>query len=82
MYSKQSKEYRSNGIYYIEGQLFYSIWAFKTQFPTRTKNNEQMNIQDTSELEKVTRNESCIPDFGNLQLVKIFPLLALQAFYA
>jgi superfamily I DNA/RNA helicase len=78
VYSKHSKEYIDNGYYKIESIDFMSVYAFKKKFNLSSSNRSSDGI----ELSKTCSiRHASKPDFGNYDVIWIYPVEELKKFY-
>ena len=59
------KEYLMNGVYYFNGELFMSIWAYKTKHCfDKAQNTTTINSSDSSRMPNTAKAIMITPDFG------------------
>ena len=82
-FSKDSKEYLSNGHYQINGREFMSVWTDKkTHRFSPTENTTPINSEEGRQLAQVcSEAHSTEPDFGRFSEILVFPVDELKSFY-
>lgn len=81
MFSKNSKEYISNGHYLIDGIEYYSIWTFKRKCGIERNSNDSNSVDSINLLSKNVKCKQSIPDIGNFDEVKLFSKVDLFNYY-
>jgi len=73
VYDINSPERIENGLFEIDGELWYSIWTFKNKYGI-TPNSNSANLQDAANVSRMCNDEhiTIIPDIGNFGHVKGF----------
>ena len=80
-YSKEDREYISNGHYLIDGVEYMSIWTYK-KIKGVGENSTQMNASEARTFSSM--GLSCIstkPDFGNFAQIYIYKKEDLDNYY-
>lgn len=80
VYDKNSKEYRENGLYEIDGVLWYSIWTFKNKFGG-SRSLLFYNLTESVELSKKYKSISIVADTKGIDSSKAFREEDLKEFY-
>ncbi|MDX7833847.1 hypothetical protein SJS85_00170 [Aeromonas caviae] len=82
VYDRNSSERIENGLYEIDGELWFSIWTFKNKFGI-VPNNNSANLKDAILISSAFNDDhiTIIPDIGNFGHVKGFREHNLKDFY-
>ena len=82
IYSKESKEYISNGHYLVDGVEFMSVYNFKLKFDLSQTDRTNRNVNEGGELFKICSVKHQVkPDFGKFDKVWVYPVEELKDFY-
>ena len=80
-YKKGCSEYISNGHYEIDSIRYMSIWSFKKSHNIEP-NYDNVNGPEGRELSSNgVRSFESKPDFGNYDMVLIYPISDLENYY-
>ncbi|MEH8163908.1 hypothetical protein [Aeromonas allosaccharophila] len=81
-YNKDSPEYVSNGVYYIAGITWSTLWAYKKIKPYfSTMNTPTINSNHSILMTKMGYPSiNTIPDIGSYEQVKAFPIISIEFF--
>jgi hypothetical protein len=60
-----------NGVYYLNSELFMSIWAFKTKHKI-DNNTNKANAEDSKRIMKSAKYITIVPDFSHFKEVLAF----------
>ncbi|WP_330544429.1 hypothetical protein V0242_11320 [Aeromonas hydrophila] len=72
MYQKGMAEYQDNGIYLIDGVMWFTVWAYKGKFKGN-HDTPASNTRDSNTLtERGCMSVLTVPDYGNYPNVKAF----------
>lgn len=82
MFNRESKEYIDNGHYRVDDIEFMSIWAFKNN-NSLPNNITEINAEEALRLGNIEGVviHTCVPDFGNFEIINIYPIDELKRFY-
>ena len=77
--SKSSPEYISNGHYLIGDEDFMSVWTFKNKHNLPQKSENPNEGKELSA--QCSRRVATKPDFGNFDMIYVYPVADLEDFY-
>lgn len=82
MFNRESNEYIDNGHYRVDDIEFMSIWTFKNK-NFLSNNTTEVNGEDALRLRNIEGIiiHTCEPDFGNFEIINIYPIDELRRFY-
>ena len=75
-------ERQDNGVYLIDGVMWYSVWSFKKALGIKLNNNE-LNLEDAIHLSRRFNDEHILiePEVGDFRTVKGFKEDHLKEYY-
>ncbi|MNJ61905.1 hypothetical protein D3C77_577180 [compost metagenome] len=82
-YSKDSPEYLENGVYYIAGITWSTLWAYKKTKPYfSTMNTPTINTHHSTLMTRMGYPSiNTIPDIASYDYVKAFPVMSIDFFF-
>ncbi|RUQ13070.1 hypothetical protein [Aeromonas hydrophila] len=82
IYRRGMIERQDNGVYLVNGVMWYSVWSFKKKFGIMPNTNEA-NLLDAINLSRVFNDEHILiePEVGEFRTVKGFMEAHLRQYY-